>query len=75
MTSPSRTAAAHLSMVAANEAINLAVLQLQIARKDYAASTLPAGVRAARVAALDAKVAALRDVHVSPAAHPWIEDF
>jgi hypothetical protein len=69
-----RVSAAHHSMLAAEQGVDLAVLMLQVARKDYAASKLPAGVRSARVAALDAKIAALRDVHAGPNAHPWVED-
>lgn len=74
MTRPSREAAAHISMAAAVEAINLADIHLQLARKDYAASDLPAGIRRARVAALDAKLAALRDIRPDHTAYPWSED-
>ena len=76
MTRPSRLAAAHLSMAAAVEAINLAVLHLQLARKDYAHKShpMPLPLRRARLEALDAKIAALQGVRSDPNAHPWIGD-
>jgi hypothetical protein len=54
--------------------VDSAVRFLKMARVSYAGSDLPAGVRTARLAAIDAKIEALQAVHLDGNAHPWVED-
>lgn len=54
--------------------IQVAVAHLKMVRRSYWTSDLPADIRLARVAALDAKIDALRAVYLDPRSHPWCED-
>jgi hypothetical protein len=54
--------------------VDSAVRFLKLARISYVGSDLPARVRTARLAAIDAKIDALQAVHLDENAHPWVED-
>jgi hypothetical protein len=54
--------------------VDSAVRFLKMARISYVGSDLPARVRTARLAAIDAKIDALQAVHLDENAHPWVED-
>jgi hypothetical protein len=54
--------------------VDSAVRFLKMARMSYVGSHLPARVRTARLAAIDAKIDALQAVHLDENAHPWVED-
>jgi hypothetical protein len=54
--------------------VSHAVRRLQMARASYVGADLPADVKLARLAALDAKIDALRAVQLDDKAHPWGED-
>jgi hypothetical protein len=45
-----------------------------MARASYIGSLLPAPVKAARIDAINAKIAALESVWLDDQAHPWAED-
>lgn len=63
------------SMGWAQSGVDSAVEWLLHARDDYlSTSGIDPGTRAARVAALNAKIDALRAVQLNPWAHPWTED-
>ena len=54
--------------------VDSAVRFLMGVRISYAGSDLPARVRTARLAAIDAKLDALEAVHRDENAHLWVED-
>jgi hypothetical protein len=54
--------------------VSHAVRRLRMARASYVGSALPKGIKAARLAALDAKIDALEAVKLDDKAYPWAED-
>ena len=59
---------------AARQAVDQAIARLTVIRTLYEASDLARPVKIARIRSLDAKINALRAVHLDCNAHPWVED-
>jgi hypothetical protein len=59
---------------AASAHLDAAVEELHALRALYLGSGLPESEKRARVAAIGAKLAAIRDLHLNPHAHPWAGD-